>query len=176
LLANIGKVVTNKQIQEASGGASEWARRVRELRDELGWKILTRRDKSNLKLGQYLLAEAPPTDYPVTFKRTVSKRLRAIVIDRNGMTCQMCGLGAGEVDPETKKTVHLHVGHIVDKSLPGGSDDLSNLRTLCSRCNEGAKNLSFEKPSWAWLKGQVKRATEGDKRKIYEWLKDYYGD
>lgn len=36
-LKNIGKVLESKQIQKASGGAVEWARRVRELRNEEGY-------------------------------------------------------------------------------------------------------------------------------------------
>lgn len=36
LLAHVGKMVTSDEIKEASGGASEWARRLRELRDEEG--------------------------------------------------------------------------------------------------------------------------------------------
>lgn len=35
-LANLGKVLESKNIQQASGGAVEWARRVRELRNENG--------------------------------------------------------------------------------------------------------------------------------------------
>ena len=33
----IGKVLNKEQLQQASGGASEWARRLRELRDDEGW-------------------------------------------------------------------------------------------------------------------------------------------
>lgn len=36
-LRNLGKVLESRQIQRASGGASEWARRVRELRNEEGY-------------------------------------------------------------------------------------------------------------------------------------------
>jgi 5-methylcytosine-specific restriction endonuclease McrA len=177
LLANIGKVVTSSDIRDVVGlDITEWARRVRELRSEEGWKILTRTDRADLKPREYLLAEAPPKDYPVSFSRSVSAKLRAMVLDRNGMTCQMCGLSAGDTDQETGRKVHLHVGHIIDKSLPGGTDDISNLRTLCSTCNQGAKNVTFEKPTWAWLKGQIKRANEKDKRAVYDWLREYFGD
>ena len=34
--------------------------------------------------------------------------------------------------------VRIHIGHIVDKST-GGKDGSSNLRTLYSLCNKGAK-------------------------------------
>jgi len=42
LLANIGRIVTSIEIRDAAGsGVSEWARRVRELREDEGWPILT---------------------------------------------------------------------------------------------------------------------------------------
>ena len=54
-LTNIGKVLESKEIQTASGGAVEWARRVRELRNEEGYQILSNKDRADLKPGQYLL-------------------------------------------------------------------------------------------------------------------------
>lgn len=48
-LQNIGKVLESKDIQRASGGAVEWARRVRELRNEDGYQILSHKDRINLK-------------------------------------------------------------------------------------------------------------------------------
>ena len=49
ILANIGRVITSDELKEASGGASEWGRRVRELRNEEGYQILTHNDRSELK-------------------------------------------------------------------------------------------------------------------------------
>jgi hypothetical protein len=40
LLANVGRIIHGEEIREASGNVSEWARRVRELRDEEGYQIL----------------------------------------------------------------------------------------------------------------------------------------
>jgi len=54
-LANMGRVIESKELQMASGDASEWARRTRELRDEQGYQILTHKDRAHLKPGQYLL-------------------------------------------------------------------------------------------------------------------------
>lgn len=59
LLANIGRVLSSAEMQEASGGVAEWARRTRELRDQEGWPILTHNDSAELKPGQYLLERAP---------------------------------------------------------------------------------------------------------------------
>ena len=55
LLANVGRVVESRKLQEASGWRAEWGRRVRELRDEDGWPILSHKDRADLKPGQYLL-------------------------------------------------------------------------------------------------------------------------
>ncbi len=170
LLDNIGRVIESHELREASGGASEYARRARELRDEEGWPILTHNDSADLKPGQYLLSTAPDLNKPINFARGISARLRATVIDRNGFTCQMCGLTPGEIDPYTHRKVRLHVGHIVDKSL-GGADEISNLRTLCSTCNQGAKNITTEKPSTIWLLTQVRRAGQDEQRAVFDWLK-----
>lgn len=151
LLAHVGKVVTSIQLRDAAGpGVSEWARRVRELRDEEGWPIDTHNDSAALKPGQYMLTALPPQKPQVNFQRGISAKLRAEILDRNGFTCQMCGLTPGELDPSTGRKVRLHLGHIKDKSL-GGKDELSNLRALCSTCNQGAKNITGEKPTAIWL-------------------------
>jgi 5-methylcytosine-specific restriction endonuclease McrA len=82
----------------------------------------------------------------------------------------MCGLTPGDIDPHTGRKVRLHIGHIKDKSL-GGREELANLRTLCSTCNQGAKNITHEKPSTIWLLSQVRRANLADQRKVFEWLR-----
>lgn len=176
LLANVGKVVTSIQIRDAAGASvSEWARRLRELREDEGWPILTHHDDAQLKPGQYLLKEIPSRPINVTFARGISARLRAEVLDRNGFTCQMCGLCAGDIDPVTGRKVRLHIGHIKDKNL-GGKDELSNLRTLCSTCNQGAKNITAEKPSTIWLLSQIRRAGKDEQLAVLKWLKQKFGD
>ena len=55
------------------------------------------------------------------------------------------------------------------KSL-GGKDELSNLRALCSTCNQGAKNVTSEKPSRIWLLSQIRRAGLDEQRAVFDWL------
>jgi 5-methylcytosine-specific restriction endonuclease McrA len=174
-LANLGIVVTAKQLQEVAAPVSEWARRVRELREQEGWLILSNHDSADLKPGEYLLNELPPIRPDIDFQRGISQKLRAEVLDRNGFTCQMCGKTPGEIDPDTSRKVRLHIGHIVDKSL-GGKDELSNLRTLCSTCNQGAKNITHEKPTTIWLLSQIRRAGSDEQRAVYEWLDKKFGE
>jgi hypothetical protein len=173
LLMNVGRVIEGEEIREASGNVSEWARRVRELRDEEGYQILTHRDRRDLKPGQYLLE----TDKRLpTFARSISKETRAYVLERNGYTCQMCGLAAGDPDPfESTRTVRLTMGHIIDKSK-GGSDTPNNLRAVCTNCNVGLQNISPPKPDRLHLLTQVRRATIDDQLYLLEWLERKFGN
>jgi len=165
-LENIGRVMDSNELRMIAG-TSEWARRIRELRDEEGYQILTHHDRSSLKPGEYLLETSKPQP---AFGREISKETRAFVLDRNGFTCQMCGAVAGEPHPYdiTKKT-RLHIGHIIDKSM-GGTDEPSNLRAICSVCNEGASNITLTRPDLQKLLIQVRRATNGDQLEILKWL------
>jgi len=166
-LAHIGRVMEASELREVAGNISEWARRVRELRTEEGYQILTHNDRSDLKPGQYVLENAKPAP---AFERTISKETRAFVLDRNGFTCQMCGAVAGEPHPydPTRKT-RLHIGHIIDKSQ-GGDDQPSNLRALCSVCNEGASNVTLDRPTSHKLLIQIRRAKSEDQIAILTWL------
>lgn len=173
LLANIGRKLTWQEIREASGGVEQWSRRLRELRDEEGYQILSHRDRSDLKPGEYLME----TDVrlPVA-SRDISAGLRAYILERDGYTCQMCGRAAGDPDPYGgPRKVVLHIGHIIDKSK-GGTDDPSNLRALCSTCNQGLQNLAPQKPDLTQLLVQVRRATRSDQLEVLKWLKRKFGE
>jgi hypothetical protein len=54
-LCHLGKPVTKNQLA-AVGGISEWARRVRELREDHGWVIHTALTQPGLAVGEYVLA------------------------------------------------------------------------------------------------------------------------
>lgn len=172
--------MTSEELRAVSGGISEWARRVRELRTEEGFPILTHNDRSDLRPGQYLLLSSKPEP---AFERAISKETRAYVLDRNGFTCQMCGAVAGETHPyDPSRKTRLHIGHVIDKSM-GGSDDPSNLRAICSVCNEGAANLTLDRPSLQKLLIQLRRAPNADQLEAMAWLmrkfpkqaKDFFG-
>mgnify|MGYP003610686201 FL=1 len=166
-LDNVGEILNSATLQDVAGGVSEWGRRIRELRNEEGLDILTHNDRSDLKPGQYILVSKKPKPF---FERGISKETRAFVLDRNGFTCQMCGVAAGEPHPydEGRKT-RLHIGHIIDKSM-GGSDEANNLRAICSVCNEGASNLTLNRPDTIKLIAQVRRAPAKDQLDVMKWL------
>lgn len=171
LLTKVGKIVTSADLQQASGGASEWARRLRELRDEEGYDILSHKDRRELKPGQYILAS---TKRRPAFRRGISKETRAFVLERNGYTCQMCGMAAGDPDPyHASRTIRLTLGHIKDKSK-GGDDSPTNLRAVCSNCNEGLQNISPPKPDRIHLLSLIRRAALDDQQEVLRWLQQKF--
>jgi 5-methylcytosine-specific restriction endonuclease McrA len=172
--ANVGRTITSKELQAASGGASEWGRRLRELRDEEGYQVKSHKDDpDNLKPGEYRL---DTLDRLSVSKRSVDYKLRAKVLAEAAGVCQWCGAVAGKPHPtDPSKTTVLQVSHIVDKAK-GGTDTLGNLIGLCSFCNEGASVETREPPRDVHLYSQIRRATKDVQRAVYDRLRKQYGD
>lgn len=95
-----------------------YMRKVENLQKEKR-KILEERERS-LPAQRRFVAEQ---------RRLMTDSLRYDVLKRDGFRCQICGATA-------KDGYKLHVDHIVPVSK-GGKTELSNLRTLCERCNMG---------------------------------------
>ena len=166
-LEHVGEVLDSATLFEVSGGTNEFGRRIRELRNEEGYDIQTHNDRSDLKPGQYILLSSKPKP---AFERSISKETRSLVLDRNGFTCQMCGAAAGEPHPyDNGRKTRLHLGNIIDKSM-GGDDSPNNLRAICSVCNEGASNLTLNRPDTIKLIAQVRRAPAKDQIDVLKWL------
>jgi len=165
-LENTGRVMASDELREVAG-TSEWMRFVRELRDEEGYQIFTHHDRDNLRPGEYFMEAGKPRP---AFERGISKETRAFVLDHDDFACYMCGAVGGEPDPyDSTKTLRLRIGHIIDKSM-GGTDEPSNLRALCSNCNEGSANATLMRPDLKKLLIEVRRATNGDQLEVLKWL------
>jgi len=120
---HVGEILTSDTLREV-GGISEWARRARELRDEEGLDIVSHHDLAALKPNEYMLRSH---EIRPAFARDISKETRALVLDRNGQTCQMCGASAGEMHPyDPNRKTRLHIGHILTSR--------SVERTICQTC------------------------------------------
>ena len=57
--------------------------------------------------------------------------VRKYVYQRDNYQCQSCG--------QTQRETQLNIDHIVPLAT-GGSNDLSNLQTLCANCNQKKKH------------------------------------
>ena len=169
-LESKGEIITNRQIADTAMITS-WPRRVRELREE-GWPIRSNNDDKTLKPGGYrLIGDLPDIDNTVK-RKPLSNRIRTQVLNRDGSVCQMCGAVPGDIDlqfPERK--VRLHVDHIRPRSQ-GGSDELDNLRTLCSSCNQGSKHLMLQPPDYIDVLGKIRNASRAVQLQIFQWLRN----
>ena len=166
-IANVGKVLNTQKIRKVAG-ISEYARRIRELRDEEGFQIKSHVDRADLKPGQYILETL---EQKPVISRTISPQLRNEILERNGFTCQLCGAGAGDTDPfNPNRKVRLHIDHIVPISQ-GGTDDKDNLRFLCSACNQGRANVQPPTETALNIIAKIRKLPKSEQRGIYEILK-----
>jgi len=72
--------------------------------------------------------------HPKPNRRAISKKLRLLILERDGYRCCLCG--------KTAKETKLEVDHRIPV-VKGGTDSLNNLWTLCIDCNRGKSDLSI---------------------------------
>jgi len=167
---NVGKVVNTQEIRKVAG-ISEYARRIRELRDQEGMQIKSHIDRGDLKPGEYILESLERLP---AVSRRISPQLRNEILERNGFTCQLCGAGAGDPDPfNPGRKVRLHIDHIKPLSQ-GGTNDKTNLRVLCSACNQGRGNIQLASETARNLLARIRRNPRAVQREVYEALKSRF--
>jgi hypothetical protein len=131
LKANIGLGVTNEELRYVAGDKTEWARRVRELRTEFGWPIVTKTTgRPDLGIGVYLLQadrQSPEHD------RKIPDEVRREVLRRDGYKCRECGWSPDEWNPSDPRHLELH--H-VEHHAKGGQNVEGNLKTVCTVCHD----------------------------------------
>lgn len=129
--ASVGQGVTNEELRYVAGDKTEWARRVRELRTELGWPIATKTTgRPDLDVGVYVLQadrQSPEHD------RTIPDDVRRAVMRRDNYKCTKCGWSHAEWNPSDPR--HLEIHH-VRHHAKGGENDEGNLVTLCTVCHD----------------------------------------
>lgn len=169
---NLGRVVTSDEIREVAG-ISEWARRVRELRDEEGLQILSHNDREELKSNEYLLETL---DARPVIARGIGAKLRRQILERNGYTCQVCGAGAGEDSGcEPGRRCRLQIDHVVPISQ-GGTDEENNLRAVCVFYNKDKSNLKVPTSRDAIsVMASIRRQPRGVQLEVYEFLAKKFG-
>lgn len=125
---NVGEHLTVEELRYVSGGAAEWARRIRELRTEGGWPIVTRfSGDPRLPSGVYVLKD-DRQDEP--HDRHISELTRREVLKRDEGRCRWEGCGWPVGFPESdSRFLELH--HVV-RHADRGSNNTENLVTLCN--------------------------------------------
>lgn len=133
LKRNVGQAVMGEELRYVANNKTEWARRVRELRTEFGWPVVTKNTgRPDLGVGAYVLEQdrqSPAHD------RSIPDSVRGEVLKRDGYKCQnpKCGWHHGLWNTSDPRHLELHhVKHHVD----GGENTAANLRTLCTVCHD----------------------------------------
>jgi len=131
LRKNVGKPVTGEELRYVANNKTEWARRVRELRTELGWPIATKSTgRPDLPVGVYILEkdrQSPPHD------RNIPDPVRRTVLMRDNYRCQQCSWHHDLWNPSDPRHLELH--HVIHHAH-GGQNVAANLKTLCNVCHD----------------------------------------
>lgn len=135
---NVGQRVSGEELAYLANNASEWARRVRELRTEDGWPIVTRQTGDpELPVGIYVLKrdrQAPAHD------RRIKDSVRVTVLKRDERRCRnkledgsVCGWHPDDRNIDDYRFLELH--HVVAHAK-GGTNEANNLITVCNVCHD----------------------------------------
>ena len=125
---NVTQEITGEELKYLAKDKKEWARRVRELRTEEGWPIVTKNSgRDDLPVGVYVLEEDRQT---YEHDRAIPDPVRVAVLQRDGFKCVECGWNRAMLSPDDpRKMLELHhKRHHKDK----GENTVDNLITLCN--------------------------------------------
>lgn len=117
-------MITYEELRYVANGASEWARRIRELRTEDAWPI----EKVNTGYVLQENKQGEPHD------RNIPQPVYVAVLDRDNHKCRKCDWNFKMSSPSDKrKRLELH--HI-EHHKAGGRNDADNLITFCNVCHD----------------------------------------
>jgi hypothetical protein len=187
-LDNIGKVATRKQIMEVAtdpktGRTPEnWHQRLSELRTDYGYTILTWRNRGDLRVSEYLMPSAERRERAGERVRPTAATWQA-VLEKAGYRCawsegvEICGLVDGDLDPIGGGTVRLTPDHKQPHSINPAADpnDPDKWQPLCGRHQVVKKNYWDDETGWLNVYAIVQSASEAEKLRVYEFLRDYFG-
>jgi hypothetical protein len=188
-LDNIGKIVTREQILEVArdprtGRMPEnWHQRLSELRTDEGYTILSQRNRGSLRVSEYLMPTAEKR--PAASKRVkIDLETWERVLCRADYRCEwregeiVCGLREGDIDPIGGGTVRLTPDHKRPHSVDPESDpkDVDAWQALCGRHQVVKKNYWDHTTGKLNVYSIIQAAPEEEKRRVYEFLKEYFGD
>ena len=131
LLENVDQVVTTEELAYVAK-ATEFGRRVRELRTEEGYPIATQFTGSpDLRMSEYVLENkdriAKPHDRHIPFE------IQKIVYERDIATCRLCKWHRKKWTRRDPRILELH--HIQEHAR-GGANIARNLIVICSKCHD----------------------------------------
>lgn len=131
LRQNVGREISGDELRYVAKDKTEWARRVRELRTEQGWPVVTRNSgRPDLAVGIYMLEmdrQSPVHD------RKIPDPVRRRVLTRDKHTCQKCSWNHDVWNRSDPRHLELHHIH---PHVQGGENTEENLISLCIVCHD----------------------------------------
>ena len=186
-LENLGKVATREQLIEVAtdpttGRVPEnWHQRLSELRTDLGYTILSWRNRGNLRQSEYMMPNAERRSTAARRTRPNAKTWE-IVMDRHDHRCAWaesginCRLRDGDIDPVGGGTVKLTPDHRTPHAIHAEADpsDPEKWQPLCGRHQVMKKNYWDDETGWLNVMAIVQSASEEQKRQVFRFLKRYF--
>lgn len=177
-LANLGRMISNTEIEQISG-IKNWHQRISELRVDQGYEILSDRDRQSIPKGYYLMESEKTIP-------TLSKRVRVApspqcwskVLARANNQCEHahCTLREGDRDPKGRGTVHLVADHKTPHACSGNETDINNpedWQVLCPRHNVEKSNFRDDKTGRHNVLELLKASSNQVKQQCFGWLSDW---
>jgi len=145
LKERIGQWIHNQELRRVSE-LNDAPRTIRLLKQE-GWQIDIRGDG-------YVMLTSLEKGLARGVRKAISEKVRYQVFSRDAFRCRACGRGADN-------GVKLTVDHVIPVDW-GGTNDMSNLLTLCEQCNRGKKAWVDTVPSQT-MKEIMDKSTVGQR-------------
>lgn len=161
----MGKVLHTRDLQEAAG-IIDYARRIRELRDDEGMTIKSHRERADLRPDEYILEGLERT--PVGDPR-IPAPIRKAVLERDGKRCRFCGATADSTAARSSR-VKLRIDFI-EALEQGGNDQIDNIGVVCSECAKAKEKARRRNQSARELVVLIRRASPAVQREVYSTLK-----
>jgi hypothetical protein len=188
-LDNLGKVLTREQIQQVArdpktGRVPEnWHQRLSELRTDEGFTILTWRNRGDLRISEYLMPTSERRPKAGTRVKPTPETWLS-VLERASYRCEWneggvrCNLEDGEIDPVGGGTVKLTPDHKTPHAINAEVDpkNLDKWQALCGRHQVMKKNYWDDETGWLNVYAIVQAASVKEKKEVYKFLKNYFGE
>ena len=131
LMENVNQVVTSEELAYVAK-ASEFGRRVRELRTEEGYAIATQfTGRPDLGMAEYVLESKERVAEP--HDRRIPYAVQKEVYEREQNRCRLCGWDRSKWTREDPRILELH--HLLAHAA-GGENVEENLVVICSLCHD----------------------------------------
>jgi hypothetical protein len=167
--SNVGAVLRTQELRDVAG-ISDYARRIRELRDEEGMAIKTFKERADLRPDEYILENL--AFMPVA-NTSIPESLRKMALERDGVRCRFCGADpsvSAVQGTSSRSRLKLRIDYM-EPPEEGGAAELENIGVMCFPCAKRKNKGRKAGQSARELVLLIRRAAPGVQREVYAILK-----